>query len=80
MKNIIIVLLLMLFSATNNLFAQAGKPVSEYQTTSFKVFGACEQCKDRIEHGLKLKGVKSAVWDIDSKQLSLVYNPAIITL
>ncbi len=70
----------MLFSATNNLFAQVSKPVSEYQTTSFKVFGACEQCKDRIEHGLKLKGIKTAIWDIDSKQLMLVYNPAIITL
>jgi outer membrane receptor for ferrienterochelin and colicins len=47
---------------------------------SFKVHGVCEQCKDRIENVLKVKGVRSAVWDMESQQLSLVYNPAKISL
>ncbi len=80
MKNKIYLILLIILSVCINGFSQAIKPVSTSQSTSFKVFGACEQCKDRIEHGLKLKGIKSAVWDIDSKQLSLVYDPSIITL
>ena len=47
---------------------------------SFKVFGACEQCKDRIETTLKIKGVKNANWNVDTKQLALEYNPAVISL
>ena len=47
---------------------------------SFKVFGACEQCKDRIENVVKIRGVKKAIWDVDSKQLSLVYNPSVVSL
>ena len=47
---------------------------------SFKVHGVCEQCKDRIENVLKIKGVRSAVWDMETQQLSLVYNPAKISL
>ena len=44
-------------------------------TVVFKVFGNCEMCKDRIETAAKGKGVKSAVWDVDTKMLSLEYDP-----
>ncbi len=47
---------------------------------SFKVFGACEMCKQRIENAVKGRGVKTAIWDVNSKQLSLVYNTKTITL
>ena len=30
---------------------------SNFTDTSFKVFGACEQCKSRIEEALKIKGI-----------------------
>ena len=49
-------------------------------TTSFKVFGVCEQCKHRIEGALKIKGIKKADWDIDTKMLSLSYDPTKISL
>ncbi|MBL0146449.1 MAG: TonB-dependent receptor [Chitinophagaceae bacterium] len=62
---------LMFFSKTN--WAQVNIPTDTAVT--IKVFGACEMCKDRIENAAKGKGVKSAVWDIDSKLLSIVYNP-----
>jgi copper chaperone CopZ len=48
--------------------------------TTFKVFGVCEQCKQRIEGALKVKGIKSAVWNIDSKMLSVSYSPSKISL
>ena len=67
-------MLCLLFSGTVS-FSQ-----SKDSTISFKVFGACEQCKERIEDVLKIKGVKSAVWDVDSQELSLVYNPSKISL
>jgi outer membrane receptor for ferrienterochelin and colicins len=48
--------------------------------TRFKVSGACEMCKQRIEQTLKLKGVSSAVWDVDTKILAMSYNPQKINL
>jgi hypothetical protein len=65
-------LLLIQYSANG----QAGKD----SATSFRVSGACEMCKDRIENTLKLKGISSAIWDVDSKILSLIYNPRKIGL
>jgi Outer membrane receptor for ferrienterochelin and colicins len=49
-------------------------------TASFKVYGNCEQCKARIETAVHVKGVIKADWDIDTKMLSVSYNPAIISL
>jgi len=49
-------------------------------TTIFKVHGACEQCKDRIENAIKIKGVKEGVWDVDTKMLTLVFDTTIISL
>ncbi len=60
-------------------FSQSGK-TSNDSTISFKVFGVCEQCKGRIEGALKVKGIKSASWDVDTKMLSLAYNPNVISL
>lgn len=73
------ILLAVLFSGFTST-AQVKKAVSADTAIQFKVFGVCVMCKDRIEGILKVKGVKTAGWDIDTKQLSLVYNPSIITL
>lgn len=56
------------------------KNETPFSFISFKVFGACEQCKDRIETALKIKGVKSANWNVDTKELALKYNPAVVSL
>ena len=47
---------------------------------SFKVQGICEMCKHRIEEVAKGKGVSTANWDVDTKILSLVYEPSATTL
>ncbi|MBL0357124.1 MAG: TonB-dependent receptor [Chitinophagaceae bacterium] len=60
--------------------AQTNKAISNDTSVSFKVFGACEMCKDRIENTAKIKGVNSVVWDVDSKMLTLAYNPTKVTL
>src|SRR6476620_5400435 len=44
---------------------------------TFKVFGNCEMCKNRIEKAAKGKGVKAATWDVDTKLLSLGYDPLV---
>src|SRR5689334_15169373 len=52
---------------------------SKDSTITFKVSGACEMCKQRIEIALKVKGVRSAQWDVNSKMLTMTYNPASIS-
>ena len=40
-----------------------------------EVDGVCGMCKQRIEKAsIKTKGVKSAVWNVDTKELSLIYD------
>lgn len=42
---------------------------------AIEVDGVCGMCKVRIEKAaLNTKGVKSAVWNIESHQLSLIFN------
>jgi outer membrane receptor for ferrienterochelin and colicins len=50
---------------------------SKIDTVLIKVFGNCELCKERIEQAAKGKGVKTAVWNIDSKMLMLIYNSSL---
>ena len=52
-------LLLCLVFANQVIFAQDVKNRTITSTT-FKVFGACDQCKNRIEKVLKIKGIKSS--------------------
>ena len=78
MKTIIWLFLLgsiLLFAATNT---SAQGPADS--TVNFKVFGVCEMCKYRIEEAVNIKGVKSAEWNIDSKLLTLTYDPARVTI
>jgi len=42
---------------------------------SFEVDGVCEMCKARIEKVcIKTKGVKSAIWNVETHELKLVFN------
>jgi len=52
-KYIICYICLLISSYT---FGQVNQKINLTDTT-FKVFGVCEQCKDRIEGALKLKGL-----------------------
>ncbi len=46
---------------------------ADNQTISFKVYGVCGECKERIESAaLDSKGVKKAEWDIQTDMLVLV--------
>ncbi|NNK83304.1 MAG: ATPase [Flavobacteriaceae bacterium] len=43
--------------------------------SSLEVDGVCLMCKDRIEKAcIKTKGVKSAVWNVDTHELKLIYD------
>lgn len=48
---------------------------------NFRVDGVCMMCKSRIETTtIKLKGVKVSKWDMNTSQISLIYNEKKIKL
>ena len=67
MKKIITVIALML---TTVAFAQ-----DKNAKASIEVDGVCMMCKERIEKAsIKTKGVKSAIWNVDTHELRLIYD------
>jgi len=45
------------------------------QKASLEVDGVCNMCKKRIESAaIKAKGVKSAVWNVDTHELKLIFD------
>ena len=64
----IVFLLVMTFSVVS--FAQ-----NKNAKASLEVDGVCMMCKDRIEKAcIKTKGVKSAVWNVNTHELKLIYD------
>jgi len=75
MKTIILLLFVCIGLLTN-----AQQPILAADTTiRFTVGGECAMCKERIEKAVKGNGVLLADWDIQSKILTLRYNPGIVT-
>lgn len=58
----------------------AGEKPTKDTTITFKVYGECGQCKKRIEDAAQVKGVSSAKWNVETKILSLTYNPSKTTI
>lgn len=68
MKRIVLVLMLGFFTMTS--FAQ-----EKNKKLTMEVDGKCDMCKTRIEKAaLGVKGVKYAMWDIPSHELSLIID------
>lgn len=73
MKTITLALTLLL---TTIVFAQ-----NKNAKASFEVDGVCMMCKERIEKAaIKSKGVKSAIWDVKTHELKLIYDERKIDL
>lgn len=73
MKKVVVVLVL-LMGATS--FGQ-----NKNAKAVIAVDGVCMMCKVRIEKAaIKTKGVKSAVWNLDTKELRVIYNDQKATL
>jgi copper chaperone CopZ len=50
--------------------------IATTKTEAFKVWGNCDMCKARIEKAANIEGLIKAEWNLDTKVLSLVYNPS----
>lgn len=73
MKKFALVLTLLITTLT---FAQ-----NKNAKSSLDVDGVCMMCKERIEKAaIKAKGVKSAIWNVDSHELKLIYDERKTTL
>jgi mercuric ion binding protein len=68
MKKITVVIVVMLMGLTS--FAQ-----NKNAKAVLDVDGVCLMCKERIEKAsIKTKGVKSAVWNVETHELSIIYD------
>lgn len=47
---------------------------AQTKTETFKVSGECGSCKMKIESAAKKAGASYAIWDVDSKELTIKYN------
>ncbi len=67
MKKIVIIAIMLIATTT---FAQ-----NKNAKATMEVDGICMMCKTRIEKAsLNTKGVKSAVWDVKTHELKLIYD------
>lgn len=84
MKNLskVILSVLILFLGANIMTdGKTHVSLPHYETATFKVYGNCDLCKERIESAvLESGGVQSAVWNKETKLLTVVYNPHKLTL
>ena len=75
MKSFIKSIFLTIFFITLFIPADVYPVSAEVETAEFKVEGVCGMCKDRIENGALIKGVKKAEWDKETEMLTVIYNP-----
>ncbi|MDG1714556.1 cation transporter [Lacinutrix sp.] len=67
MKKVTLVLTFLITTVT---FAQ-----NKNERTSLEVDGVCLMCKKRIEKAsLNTKGVKSAIWNVETHELKLIFD------
>jgi copper chaperone CopZ len=85
LKTLSIALILLSFiSCDNNKAGQASEDKTEtingITTSTFKVWGNCEMCKETIEGSLKKDGITKADWNTETKMITITYDPAVISL
>ena len=57
------------------LISSIGYTQNNNSKTIFEVDGVCKMCKKRIEKAsIKTEGVKSAVWNLETHQLRVIYD------
>jgi mercuric ion binding protein len=76
---IIVVLFLVLPTPDTMAQTHAKTQMATSKTETIKVSGSCELCKARIEKAAKVDGVSKAEWNQNTKLLTLVYNPKVVT-
>jgi periplasmic mercuric ion binding protein len=78
MKTIKVFLIITLFAAFSEILVAQTKAVvtDKQKTETFKVWGNCDMCKNRIEKAVKAEGASSADWNKSTKMLSVTFDPS----
>jgi hypothetical protein len=63
-------------SAFTQTHDQSNMNMASTKTESFKVWGKCDMCKERIEKTVKAEGAFSASWDSKTQMLTVTYDPS----
>jgi periplasmic mercuric ion binding protein len=75
-KSILMMLVIALVS-----FTSQAQSTSTKKKATFTVYGNCGMCKTKIEGALKgTSGIYKAVWNVDTKKMTVNYNPQKTTL
>lgn len=53
---------------------------SSVQEATFKVYGNCSMCKNRIEKAVAIKGVRYAKWNKSTKMLKVAFMSEAVTV
>ena len=70
-------LIIMITTISSTLIAQTTSGTSGKQKTeTFKVWGNCNMCKNRIEKAVKAEGASAADWNVKTKILTVTFDPA----
>jgi periplasmic mercuric ion binding protein len=68
---------LLITTISSNLTAQTTTGSSDKQKTeTFKVWGNCDMCKNRIEKAVKSEGASTADWNTKTKLLTVTFDPS----
>jgi mercuric ion binding protein len=77
MKTVKLVLTIVLLIASGTtISAQTGSNIPVQKTETFKVWGKCDMCKDRIEKTVKAEGATTAAWDQKTDMLTISFDPS----
>jgi periplasmic mercuric ion binding protein len=75
-KLLITVMFAVVLVLTTSAQTQSGKQNASTKTETFKVWGKCDMCKNRIEKTAKVEGVTNADWNIKTSMLSVTFDSA----
>jgi copper chaperone CopZ len=77
LKLIITALFVVLFGVTTSAQTQdhSKMNMTSSKTETFKVWGNCDLCKERIEKAVKVEGVTNADWNTKTKLLTATFDP-----
>jgi len=73
-KVFLAVLIMTGFGVNLSAQAQGSLQSASKKTETFKVWGNCSMCKDRIEKAVKSEGASEATWDSKTKMLTVTFD------
>jgi periplasmic mercuric ion binding protein len=73
-KGFLAILIMTAFGAGLSAQVSKNSQSAGTKTESFKVWGNCSMCKDRIEKAVKSEGASEATWDSKTKMLTVTFD------